>query len=150
MAVAFSRVLGVGREVVEHCNCNSGPMSCLNASTCRATHHGFSVAAFSPLGQDVHHVLRVPIVSDGPWRCKDASGKALSSQVLALDQRTRELPRLYLNAFNLTKAEYRAADAALTNDATAVLAVSLPIKATGAATAACARPRPTCCASSPT
>ena len=82
-------------------------------------------------------MLRVPIVSDGPWRCKDASGKALASQVLALDQRTRELPRLYLNAFNLTKEEYRAADAALTNDATAVLAVSLPIKATGAATAAC-------------
>ena len=82
-------------------------------------------------------MLRVPIVSDGPWRCKDASGKALASQVLALDQRTRELPRLYLNAFNLTKEEYKAADAALTNDATAVLAVSLPIKATGAATAAC-------------
>ena len=76
-------------------------------------------------------------MSDGPWRCKDASGKALASQILALDQRTRELPRLYLNAFNLTKAEYRAADAALTNEATAVLAVSLPIKATGAATAAC-------------
>ena len=95
------------------------------------------MAAFSPLGQDVTTVLRVPIVSDGPWRCKDASGKALASQVLALDSRTRELPRLYLNAFNLTKAEYKAADAALTNDATAVLAVSLPIKATGAATAAC-------------
>ena len=135
--VLFAGCSASDAGIFEHCNCNSGPMSCLNASTCSATHHGFSVAAFSPLGQDVNHVLRVPIVSDGPWRCKDASGKALASQVLALDQRTRELPRLYLNAFNLTKAEYRAADAALTNDATAVLAVSLPIKATGAATAAC-------------
>ena len=30
VAVAFGRLLGVGREAFEHCNCNSGPMSCLN------------------------------------------------------------------------------------------------------------------------
>ena len=30
MAVAFGRLLGVGRERLKHCNCNSGPMSCLN------------------------------------------------------------------------------------------------------------------------
>ena len=30
VAVAFGKLLGVGREAFEHCNCNSGPMSCLN------------------------------------------------------------------------------------------------------------------------
>ena len=137
VAVAFSKLLGVSRNVFAHCNCNRGPLSCLNASACAATHDGFSVAAFSPLGQGVTHTLRVPVGSSGPWRCKDAFGNLLPSQVSALDARTRELPRLYLNAFNMTALDYKAADALLTNEAKAMLAVSLPLRATSAAMATC-------------
>ena len=68
VAVAFGRLLGVGREVFEHCNCNSGPMSCLPDFTARramprpvphrygaimASSSGISTRPSATLGQDV-------------------------------------------------------------------------------------------------
>ena len=82
--------------------------------------------AFDTLAQAVgSSVVRVPVSTNGSWACADGAGAPLATQVLALDERTRSLPLLYLNKINMSAAEVRRAESKLENKAAAVLAVAL-------------------------
>ena len=83
ISIAFSKLLGLPADAIEHCNCNAAA-NCLNMSVCAAStcKSSFTIAAWNPTGHAVSDIARVPV--SGPhWTITDASGKSLPSQVYA-------------------------------------------------------------------
>ena len=121
ISVAISRLLGVKRSEVEHCNCNAG-QNCLNVSVCAATtgKAAFTVAAWNPLAHAASPIVRLP-VNGAAWNVTDGGGRAVRSQVVPLDARTSSLPLLYLNSFNMSASQKEAAQKELTNKADHIL-----------------------------
>ena len=88
-----------------HCNCNVA-QDCLNISVCEytATHDSFSIVAWNPLGQNVPNaIMRIPVVAsaDDTWTVDGVS----KTQLVPIDERTLELPKLYLNKFGMNAAQ---------------------------------------------
>ncbi|KAH8073785.1 hypothetical protein JL720_10856 [Aureococcus anophagefferens] len=140
VAASLAKLLKVDRAAIAHCNCNAAG-DCLNMTVCAATTDakaGFTIAAFNPLGQAQDAMLRVPVGVAGHWTCDDASGAPAPTQALPLDDRTKSLPLLYVNAFNMTLAEVAEEKAKLANKAVQVLAIRASLPAVGLTTLSCA------------
>ena len=133
VAIAFQRLLGTDARF-EHCNCNAdGGDNCLNITVCSTTTgvDTFSVAAWNPLGQEKsgQQVVRIPVTGD-QWEVT-AGGKVVASQVTAIDQRTLDLPLLYINHFGVTKEDLPKLIEAYSNKATHVLTFETDIPPMG-------------------
>ena len=140
VAASLAKLLKVDKAAIAHCNCNAAG-DCLNMTVCAATtdaKSGFTIAAFNPLGQAQDAMLRVPVGVAGHWTCDDASGAPAPTQALPLDDRTKQLPLLYVNAFNMTLAEVAEEKAKLANKAVQVLAIRASLPAVGLTTLSCA------------
>eukprot|EP00755_Sulcionema_specki_P010240 Sspe_Gene.6786::Locus_2281_Transcript_1_1_Confidence_1.000_Length_2013::g.6786::m.6786/K01191/E3.2.1.24; alpha-mannosidase len=107
VALSLRKLLGTN-ATLSHCNCNSmGAEDCLNITVCGATTGTaeFSVVVWNPLGQNTTQVLRVPVTGEG-WSVAEAgTGREVGSQTAELDERTKELPLLYLNSYKMSPAE---------------------------------------------
>ncbi|EOD15755.1 alpha mannosidase [Emiliania huxleyi CCMP1516] len=125
IGLAVSKLLKLERGAVSHCHCHAAD-DCLNISVCAATtgKDAFTIAAWNPLAHSVSEVARIP-VSGGRWSVTDGVGRAVPSQVVPLDERTKELPLLYLNSFGLSTRQVAEAKARLENKADHVLMVAL-------------------------
>ncbi|GAB5356636.1 hypothetical protein AAMO2058_000306400 [Amorphochlora amoebiformis] len=103
-----------------HCGC-AQMNTCLNISLCDFTAkaaQGFSVMAWSPLGQPSTQIIRVPVTGTD-WKVTDMStGDDVPMSVFELDNRTLSLPLMYINHFGLSEAEERAKEAEYANSAT--------------------------------
>ena len=138
LGVGLAKLVGVSPTTpLGHCNCVEGG-SCLNMSVCSFTSDksldSFTVVAWNPLGQDTNTTIRVPVVGDA-WEVKNvASGATVTAQAIALDNRTLELPLLYINYFGLTKAQEAKEIAARTNPATHDLYFVAEVPAVGYST----------------
>jgi alpha-mannosidase len=116
-----------------HCNCNEQG-NCLNMSVCTFTTgvDGFAVVAWNPLGQSATPWLRLPVSGGGSWSVTDASSsKPVASQLQALDNRTLQIPLLYINHFGLNAKAEAAAQVAYANNATDVLTFAAELPAVG-------------------
>lgn len=104
-----------------HCNCNTGG-DCLNMSVCTHTvrYDNFVVVAWNPLGQTTRSLIRLPVLGDD-WSVTGINGTVVESQAVPLDERTRQLPLLYINRHNLNESQMRRAEMALENNATHIL-----------------------------
>ena len=134
IALALGKLLGLPAEDFEHCSCNAGA-DCLNISVCAATtgKEAFTVAAWNPLAQATTAIARLP-VSGAHWAVTDAAGRTVASQAVALDDRTRSLPLLYLNSHGMDDAQRQAATQKLANAADHVLLFELSLPPVGLAT----------------
>lgn len=136
IGVGLAKIIGLGdSEPLAHCNCVEGG-SCLNMSECSFTSSNteFSIVAWNPLGQAVNQTVRVPVVGS-LWSVTDsASGAKLPVQAVELDNRTLELPLLYINSFGMKPAQEAAAIKARSNPATHDLVFVLQIPAVGYST----------------
>ena len=124
VAKSFQKLMGTKAEF-EHCNCNSeGGSNCLNLTMCATTTgvDEFSMAAWNPLAQETeaHQTVRIP-VTGSEWHVVDGTGKEIPSQVQAIDQRTLQLPLLYINHYKVTKEQLPKIIDAYSNKATHVL-----------------------------
>ena len=125
IGLAVSKLLKLERGAVSHCHCHAAD-DCLNISVCAATtgKDAFTIAAWNPLAHSVSEVARIP-VSGGRWSVTDGVGRAVPSQVVPLDERTKGLPLLYLNSFGMSTRQVAEAKARLENKADHVLMVAL-------------------------
>jgi alpha-mannosidase len=127
--LALQKMTGISGEI-GHCNCNSAG-NCLNMSMCAFTTgvDEFTVIAWNPLGQNTSSWLRLPVSGGDGYTVTDLSTKAtVPSQALAIDDRTKQLPLLYLNKYRMNATAVAQAQAALANQATHILTfeVALP------------------------
>ena len=91
------------------------------------------MAAWNPNGQAMTQMVRIP-VTGASWTVEDASGTAVPSQATALDNRTLQLPLLYINYFGLNNATRAQAVTAHTNQATHTPTFAITPPALGYAT----------------
>jgi len=133
VALSLSKLLGTSPSAIEHCNCNAAG-NCLNISVCAATTgvDAFHVIAWNPNGQGLADIARIPVTGD-KWTVTGPDGKPVAAQVVPLDDRTKELPLLYLNSFNMNAAQIAAEKAALANNATHLLVIDLAVPPIGMA-----------------
>eukprot|EP01064_Diplonema_japonicum_P013576 TRINITY_DN2111_c0_g5_i1.p1 TRINITY_DN2111_c0_g5~~TRINITY_DN2111_c0_g5_i1.p1 ORF type:complete len:1111 (+),score=357.90 TRINITY_DN2111_c0_g5_i1:44-3376(+) len=134
VALSLNKLLGANASF-EHCNCNSmGGQNCLNISMCALTTNeaSFTVAAWNPLGRSSRQVITLPVTGAG-WNVS-VNGKAVLCQTTELDARTKGLPELYLNYYNMSASQAAAAKAALANKATHALSFAITIPAMGFST----------------
>ena len=133
VAKSLQKLTGSAAEY-GHCNCNEAG-NCLNLSVCAYTtgKNQFTVTAWNPNGQPSNDMLRIP-VTGGAWVVKQADGASVPCQTSAIDDRTLELPLLYINYAGMNNASKAAAIAAHTNAATHILTFSAPVPAVGYAT----------------
>jgi alpha-mannosidase len=121
VAKSLQKLAGITEEI-GHCNCNAAG-NCLNMSMCAYTTGAdeFTVLAWNPTGQKATNWLRIP-VSGAAYSVTDLSSNAvLPSQATLIDNRTHELPLLYINKFGMKAAQLTAEEAKLSNKATHVL-----------------------------
>jgi alpha-mannosidase len=121
VAMSLQKLTGITEEI-GHCNCNAAG-NCLNMSLCAYTTgvDEFTVLAWNPEGQKASNWLRIP-VSGAAYTVTDLSSKkVLPSQATLIDNRTHELPLLYINKHGMKAAELAAEEAKLSNKATHVL-----------------------------
>jgi alpha-mannosidase len=76
-------------------------------------------------------VLRIPVSKGGAWTVTDAAGKAVPSQLTTIDSRTKELPLLYLNKFNMNASQIAKEEAKLSNKADQILSFEATLPAVG-------------------
>jgi len=134
VALALKKLTGIKGEI-GHCNCNAAG-NCLNMSMCAYTTgvDEFTVIAWNPLGQNSTSWLRVP-VTGAAWSVTDlATDTAVPSQVIAIDNRTHQLPLLYINKFGKTAQEIVEEETALGNKASHVLTFEAPLPPVGYST----------------
>mmetsp|Transcript_90839 Transcript_90839/g.207946 ORF Transcript_90839/g.207946 Transcript_90839/m.207946 type:complete len:1109 (+) Transcript_90839:54-3380(+) len=126
VALSLKKLAGIDADL-KHCNCNTAG-NCLNMSVCAFTvsQEEFSVAAWNPLGQKTVSVARLPVVGSS-WGVTGPDGQAVASQVIAIDNRTYELPLLYINYYNLSDKEVEEQKAALANKATHILTFPMEV-----------------------
>eukprot|EP01061_Rhynchopus_euleeides_P019355 TRINITY_DN317_c0_g1_i1.p1 TRINITY_DN317_c0_g1~~TRINITY_DN317_c0_g1_i1.p1 ORF type:complete len:1106 (+),score=505.33 TRINITY_DN317_c0_g1_i1:99-3416(+) len=125
VALSLQKLMGVKADF-EHCNCNSmGGDNCLNITMCEltASASAFTMVAWNPLARTSTQSFRLPVtVAEGStWRVFDSSNAQVACDLTELDERTRQLPLLYLNKFGLTDEQVKAREAELANKATHVL-----------------------------
>jgi alpha-mannosidase len=82
-------------RLLQHCNCNTQG-DCLNISVCSATTTAiFTVVAWNPRGHNATQVLRLPVAANEKatrtFSVTDGEGKAVSAQLLQIDERTASL-----------------------------------------------------------
>ena len=134
VAMALKKLTGISGEI-GHCNCNSAG-NCLNVSMCAYTTgvDSVTVIAWNPLGQNTSSWLRIP-VTGASYTVTDLASKAtVPSQAIAIDDRTKQLPLLYLNKHGMHAAQVAAAQASLANNATHVLTFAAEIPPVGYST----------------
>jgi alpha-mannosidase len=134
VALALKKLTGIKGEI-GHCNCNAAG-NCLNMSMCAYTTgvDEFTVIAWNPLGQNSTSWLRVP-VTGAAWSVTDlATDTAVPSQAIAIDNRTHQLPLLYINKFGKTAQEIVEEETALGNKASHVLTFEAPLPPVGYST----------------
>lgn len=134
MSVAFSKLLRLPKESIQHCNCNMAG-NCLNMTICAATtgKASFTVAAWNPMGHMLTEIVRVP-VSGALWALIDQAGQPVRSQVVPLDDRTKSLPLLYLNKYGMKPDAVVEAQKELANRADHVLVFEMKLPPLGLAT----------------
>ena len=126
------------------CNCNGAPeKTCLNASACVETsgRDEFTVLAWNSLAQARTETIRLPVGRSNSWTCSDSAGVPLKTGILILDDRTKDLPTLYLNKQGLSTAEVSAAETKLRNTAQALLSIQVPLPALGLTKFDCTYPK---------
>jgi alpha-mannosidase len=134
VAMALKKMSGYSGEL-GHCNCNAAG-NCLNMSVCAFTTNtdAFTVVAWNPQGQSGSPWLRLPVIG-ADWAVTDvATGANIPIQTAPLDNRTLELPLLYVNHFGLNKVQDNAAKAAVANTATHILTFLASLPAVGYST----------------
>jgi alpha-mannosidase len=128
VAKSLQKLAGITAEI-GHCNCNAAG-NCLNMSMCAYTTgpDAFTVLAWNPHARTSKSWLRIP-VAGAAWTVTDLSTKAVvPNQATAVDERTKQLPLLYLNRFGMDAATVAAAESKLSNNATHIVTfeASLP------------------------
>lgn len=106
----------------------------LNMSVCvtSATSDSFTVVAWNALSRTVRQTIQVPVhAAEGEGFRVQMGGEEVASQLLPLDDRTLELPLLYLNSYNLSKKALDAAHSALANPASHALVIQVELPAVG-------------------
>lgn len=110
----------------------------LNISICEVSasegQKSFSVAAWNSRGTPAQaYTFRVPVknVDGDSWNVLGPDGSSLAHQLVELDHRTLELPKLYLNWFGMDKATREKAFEKLSNGATHTLVFQNDIPAVG-------------------
>ena len=131
VALSFSKLLGTTAKFT-HCNCNSmNGMNCLNISMCELTTNSqeFTIMAWNPLGRNSTQSISVPVTVGltSEYQVFGPENRLLESDVVALGERTLELPLLYLNSFGMTDQEKQTALDKLQNDATHVLSFTVEL-----------------------
>lgn len=132
--MAMAKLLGKSNTQISHCNCNNA-LNCLNISYCKITSESddFTVVAWNPIGQESTSVFRIP-VSSSSLSVTSGDGKAVASQTVVIDDRTKSLPLMYLNKFGMNAAQIEAAEKKLANPATHELVFQANVPAMGMAT----------------
>merc|ERR1740138_1988383 len=104
-------------------------MNCLNISVCEftATRDSFSVVAWNQRGQRASSVIRLPVLGSS-WSVTGPSGDAVPSQVTPIDERTKSLPLLYINAYKLSDEKLALMRKSLENTATHILTFTASIE----------------------
>ena len=121
VAKSLQKLAGIAGEI-GHCNCNAAG-NCLNMSMCAYTTgvDEFVVLAWNPQAQTRKSWLRIP-VTGAAWTVTDLSTSAVvPNQATAVDERTKQLPLLYLNRFGMDAAKVAAEEDALKNNATHIV-----------------------------
>jgi alpha-mannosidase len=132
VALALKKLTGITGEI-GHCNCNSAG-NCLNISMCAYTTgvDEFTVIAWNTLAQNTSSWLRLPVSGGDGYTVTDLSTKAtVPSQALAIDDRTKQLPLLYINKYKMSASQLSAAQAAVANNATHILTFAAPLPPVG-------------------
>ena len=104
ISLSLQRLSGIDGDL-EYCGS-------LNMSVCDVTamsKQGFRVVAYNPLAQEEDFLIRLPVVG-ADWNVKFETS-TVPSQTDELDERTLQLPKLYLNSFGMTDKEKAAAEA---------------------------------------
>jgi alpha-mannosidase len=137
VALSLSKMLGLPPTALAHCNCNEAG-NCLNMSICAATTSvsEFSVVGFNPNGHSSEQVIRVPVVGTN-WAVVNFDKKPVASSLIPIDDRTLELPLLYLNSHGMSVSDKAAAQEALRNKADHILTFSMTMPAVGYSTVTC-------------
>eukprot|EP01050_Picozoa_sp_SAG11_P003508 SAG11_NODE_200_length_12606_cov_51.874550_6_plen_227_part_00 len=94
----------------------------------------FTVIAWNPLGQNASSWLRIPVSGAGYVVTDLATEAPLPSQAIAIDARTKQLPLLYINKFNMGAGELASAQASYANNATHVLTFEAALPPVGFST----------------
>jgi hypothetical protein len=134
VALALKKLTGIKGDI-GHCNCNAAG-NCLNMSVCAYTTgvEEFTVIAWNPLAQNSTSWLRIPVSGD-TWTVTDLSTHtAVSSQAIAIDNRTHELPLLYINKYGKSAQQIAQEEASLSNKASHVLTFPAALPPVGYAT----------------
>lgn len=137
VAKSVEKIAGFPEGTLGHCNCNAyGAEDCLNMTVCSMTtgKDEFTVVAWNPLGQSGSQSIRVP-VTGASWTVTDAAtGKAVAAQVSPIDDRTLQLPLLYLNKYKMSDAQQAAWKKQNSNKADHVLTMWVDLPAVGYST----------------
>jgi alpha-mannosidase len=130
VALSLKKLLGVEADL-GHCNCNTAG-NCLNISVCAYTTNNdkFAVVAWNPLGQASKAYARLP-VTGAAWKVTGPDGATVAGQVAPIDNRTYELPLLYINKAGLKKKDIEKAEKELSNKATHILTFPMSLEAVG-------------------
>jgi len=86
--------------------------------------------AWNPLGQASTAYARLP-VTGAAWKVLGPSGASVAAQVSEIDNRTLELPLLYINKAGMKKADIEKAKDELSNKATHILTFPMTVDAVG-------------------
>ena len=130
VAKALQKLTG-SADALGHCNCNAAG-NCLNMSVCAYTTgvDSFSVIAWNPLGQAATPWINVP-VNGATWAIADHQGKPVAGQTTPIDDRTKQLPLLYINSFKMDNATLQKEMAAVSNKASHVVSFRASVPALG-------------------
>jgi len=130
IALSLKKMLGVEADL-GHCNCNTAG-NCLNVSVCAYTtnNDNFTVVAWNPLGQATTSYARLPVTGTS-WLVSGPDGSRIPSQVAPIDNRTFQLPLLYINKAGLSKDQLAQEEEQLSNKATHILTFAMHLDAVG-------------------
>lgn len=134
VSLGLQKIVGVAAPV-GHCNCQSSG-DCLNMSVCSLTTGvtSFTVIAWNPLGHSTSSWLQLPVTGSAFSVTDLATNASLASQTTPLDARTRQLPLLYVNKFNMSTDQFAAATRSRANKATHMLTFNAVLPPVGHAT----------------
>lgn len=92
------------------------------------------MVAWNPLGQPASPWMRLPVTGSNWTVTAMADGSSVSAETVVIDQRTLEIPLLYLNEFNMNATQIAAARKEMANNATHILVFRPSLPAFGHAT----------------
>jgi len=88
------------------------------------------VVAWNPRAQSSASLVALPVKGE-KWAVTGPGGEPVSSQVVPLDNRTAQLPEMYLNRAGMSSAQVAQALAELRNNASHILSFQAPVPALG-------------------